>query len=379
MNRKQRLTDSLVRQFKPGSREYTVRDTVVPSLGARVHPSGGRSYVHFGEGRKVSLGSATLMTIGQARHESLALLTGGIPDKTTAPLFRDFVAGPWRESWVHHCKPSTIRSRDRNLEARLLPEFGSLRLNRITPHGVHRWFDSYSRTAPGNANHCLQILRHVFNHAVVCGYIASNPARSVRPNPRKKITRFLSREELDRLHQVLDRRANAKRITPSQRHQIDIVRLLLLTGCRKNEILRLRREEVVGNQLRLRDSKTGPRTVFLNVEARSILERRLKGSQEYLFASPKDVRRPVWHGLSQWYLVRKEAGLDDVRLHDLRHTYASHAVMQGTPLPVVAKLLGHSQTTMTLRYAHTGDRETEAAAERIGTTVSELLGIHETG
>ena len=374
MSRKQRLTDTRVRRLRPGGREYTVRDTVVPSLGVRVHPSGGRSYVHFGEGRKVSLGSATLMAVGQARHESLALLTDGIPDKTTAPLFRDFVAGTWRESWVHHCKPSTIRLRDRNLEARLLPEFGSLRLDRITPGGVHRWFDSYSSTAPGNANLCLQILRHVFNHAVVCGYIASNPARSVRPNPRKKITRFLSREELNRLHQVLDRHANTKRITPSQRHQIDIIRLLLLTGCRKNEIIRLRRDEVVESQLRLRDSKTGPRTVFLNADARSILERRLKGSREYLFPSPKDVRRPVWHGLSLWYLVRKEAGLDDVRPHDLRHTFASHAVMQGTPLPVVARLLGHSQTTMTLRYAHTGDRETEAAAERVGGVISGLLG-----
>ena len=224
MNRKQRLTDTLVRRLRPEDREYTVRDVMAPSLGVRVHPSGGRSYVHFAEGRKVSLGSATLITVGQARNESLALLTGGIPDKTTAPLFRDFVAGPWRESWVHHCKPSTIRWRDRNLEARLLPEFGSLRLDRITPDAVHRWFDNYSKTAPGGANRCLQILRHVFNHAVVCGHVASSPARSIRPNPRKKITRFLSREELDRLHRVLDRRANAKRITPSQRHQIDIIR-----------------------------------------------------------------------------------------------------------------------------------------------------------
>ena len=82
----------------------------------------------------------------------------------------------------------------------------------------------------------------------------------------------------------------------------------------------------------------------------------------------------VWHGLSLWYLVRKEAGLDDVRLHDLRHSFASHAVMQGTPLPVVARLLGHRKTTMTLRYAHTGDRETEATAERVGGVISGLLG-----
>ncbi|MCY4594266.1 MAG: tyrosine-type recombinase/integrase [Bryobacterales bacterium] len=375
MNRKQRLTDPLVRRLRPGDREYSIRDIMVPSLGVRVHPSGGRSYVHFGEGKRVSLGSATLMTIGQARRTSLALLTGGIPERATAPLFRDFVAGPWRESWVHHCKPSTIQGRDWVLENRLLPEFGSLRLDRITRDRAHRWFDDYSRTAPGNANHCLQILRHVFNHAAACGHVPANPARSIRPNPRKKFTRFLSREELDRLHRVLDRHANASRTRASQHRQIDVIRLLLLTGCRKNEIVRLRRDEVVGSQLRLRDSKTGPRTVLLGAEARSILERRLKDSQEYLFPSSTDGSRPIHDDLDLWYRVRREAGLDDVRLHDLRHTYASHAVMQGTPLPVVAKLLGHSQTTMTMRYAHTGDRETEAAAERVGGGISDFLGM----
>ena len=375
MNRKQKLADAFVRRLASGDREYTVRDTVVPSLGVRVHPSGGRSYVHFGEGRKVSLGSAALITVGQARRDSLALSAGGIANRTAPPLFRDFAAGSWRESWVHHCLPSTVRWRDRNLKSRLLPEFGHLRLDRITAGGVHRWFDDYSRTAPGNANHCLQILRHVFNHALACGHVDSNPARSIRPNPRKKTTRFLSRDELDRLHRVLDRRANASRITPSQRHQIDIIRLLILTGCRKNEIIRLRRDEVAANQLRLRMSKTGPRTVFLNAGARSIIEGRLKECRDYLFPSPIDDGQPICVDLCLWYRVRKEAGLDDVRLHDLRHTFASHAVMQGTPLPVVAKLLGHSQTTMTMRYAHTGDRETEAAAERVGELISELLGM----
>ena len=373
MNRKTRMTDIVVRRLEPGDREYTVRDTVVPSLGVRVHPSGGRGYVHFGEGRKISLGPAVLRTIADVRQESRMLSAGGIPDRTTAPLFRDFVAGPWRESWIHRCKPSTIRERDRHLEKLLIPQFGHLRLDRVTSTAVTAWFDGYSRTAPGGANHCLQTLRQIFNHAVACGHVPSNPARNIRPNPRRKITRFLSREELDRLHRVLDR--HAERTTPSQRCQIDIIRLLILTGCRKNEIVRLRRDEVVASQLRLRDSKTGPRTVFLSAEARSLVERRLKDNREYLFPSQNDGSRPTHEGLYLWYQVRKEAGLDDVRLHDLRHTYASHAVMQGTPLPVVARLLGHSQMTMTLRYAHTGDRETAAAAERIGEVISDLLGI----
>ena len=375
MNRRQKLTDALVRRLRPAAREYTVRDTVAPSLGVRVHPSGGLSYVHFGEGRKVSLGPAMIRTVEGARIESHALAADGISAKTKAPIFRDFVAGPWRDSWVHRCKPSTIRLRDRHLEKRLLPAFGHRRLDRITSSGVTKWFDGYSMTAPGNANQCLEILRQIFNHAVACGYVVSNPARSIRPNPRKKITRFLSREELDRLHRVLDYRANARRITLAQRDQIDIIRLLILTGCRKNEIVRLRRNEVVGSQLRLGDSKTGPRTVFLSDEARSILEQRLKGNRKYVFPSPRDGGRPIYRGLPIWYRVRKEAGLDDVRLHDLRHTFASYAVMQGTPLPVVAKLLGHTQTTMTLRYAHTGDRETEAAGERIGELMAGSLGI----
>ncbi|MDE0045910.1 MAG: site-specific integrase [bacterium] len=373
MNRRTKLTDALMRRLKPGPREYTVRDTVVSTLGIRVYPSGGRSYVHFDEARKVSLGPVALKTVELARDESRAQLSDDFKEKMSVPLFGDFVAGPWRESWVHRCKPSTIKRREEHLENRLLPEFGGLRLNCITPMMVQRWFDDFSRTAPGNANHGLKTLRQIYNHAIYCGHVPSNPARSVKLNPERKITRFLSREELNRLHRILDRHAGAKRTTPSQRCQIDIIRLLTLTGCRKNEIVRLRRDEVAGSRLHLRDSKTGPRTVFLNAEARSILKRRLKGCREHLFPSPNDGSRPIDDSLPLWYRVRREAGLDDVRLHDLRHTYASHAVMQGTPLPVVARLLGHSQTIMTLRYAHTGDRETEAAAERIGGVISEML------
>ncbi|MDE0241831.1 MAG: tyrosine-type recombinase/integrase, partial [bacterium] len=330
MNRRQRLTDALIRRLKPGPREYTVRDAIAPSLGVRVHPSGGRAYVHFVEGRKVSLGPAMLKTVEEARAESRTRLSDGVRERKDVPFFGDFVAGPWRDTWVHRCKPSTIKGRDWLLENRLLPEFGGLRLDRITPVMVLRWFDDRSRTAPSSANHCLQTLRQILRHAVACGHVPSNPARGIRLNPERKITRFLSREELGRLHEVLDRRDRAARTRASQRRQIDIIRLLIVTGCRRNEILRLRRDEVAGTCLRLRMSKTGPRTVFLNREARAIIERRMAGGTEFLFPSPQDASRPLSHNLPLWYAIRREAGLEDVRLHDLRHTYASHAVMQGT-------------------------------------------------
>ena len=76
-----------------------------------------------------------------------------------------------------------------------------------------------------------------------------------------------------------------------------------------------------------------------------------------------------------WYRVRREAGIEDARLHDLRHTHASHAVMNGVPVPVVSRLLGHSDVRMTLRYAHLGDREIEAAAERVGHSIAAIMGL----
>ena len=94
----------------------------------------------------------------------------------------------------------------------------------------------------------------------------------------------------------------------------------------------------------------------------------------YIFPSPVDSKRPLSCDLRLWYSVRKEAGIEDVRLHDLRHTFASHAVLRGIPLPVVSRLLGHRQPSTTLRYAHVGDRETEAAAERIGAAIARAMG-----
>ena len=262
-----RLTDAGIRRLKPGVREYTVRDTRVPALGVRIHPSGTRTFVcHFPNSKK-SLGPATLLTVDEARRECLRLQSEGTEPKVVAPVFAAFANGSWRDSWLPRCKPSTIRGRDKVLGTQLLPNFGDFRMDRITPAHVHRWFDAYSRTSPGGANWALNVLRQILNHAVKLEHIAVNPARSVRPNPRPKRTRFLSRDETDRLHDVLDRHTGGRR-----GQQVDIIRLLILTGCRKNEIIRLRRREVDAGHLSLEDSKTGPRTVFLNRTARDIVE-----------------------------------------------------------------------------------------------------------
>ena len=337
---------------------------------------GHRSFVYCRKGgngaRRITLGSAALTSVEEARGKCLAIETGARLDPTErgpVPTFGDFVAGPGRACF-DQCKPSTRKAATRVLNARLLPSFGSLPLDRITHADVARWFDEYSRTAPGGANRTLDILRRILNHAAACGHLKTNPARGVKPNPRPKLTRFLSREEVRRLHCVLDHYARAR---PSRARQADVIRLLLLTGCRKSEILTLRWQDVDSNALNLVDAKTGPRRVFLNALARAILERQPRSGDTYVFPSPSNPKRPLSRNLPLWRSVRRKAGIEDVRLHDLRHTFASHAVLQGIPLPVVSRMLGHKQPSMTMRYVHVGDRETEAAAERIGAVIARAL------
>ena len=367
-----RLTDARIAALRPRKREYTVWDARLEGLGVRVRPSGHRSYIYLRGGRKASLGPAALKGIDEARRECLAAEkpTG----KVQVPTFAEFVAGPWKEACWGRYKRATRRGIENVLNGQLLPTFGSRPLDRIAAVEVNRWFDRYSRTAPGGANGSLKVFKQIMNRAVANGLIEKNPARGVRRNPRPKLTRFLSREEIRRLQQELDRCAPPS-ANLSRRRQADIVRLLLATGCRKNEILCLQWREVDGAVLDLADGKTGPRKVFLNAQARAIVERQPRTESPYVFPSASDPARPISKNLPLWHEARKRAGIEDVRLHDLRHTFASHAVMQGVPLPVVARLLGHRNVQMTLRYAHVADRDVEAAAERIGTAISSLLYV----
>ena len=373
-----RLTDAAVARLRPREREYTVWDSRVPGLGVRVRPTGGKSYVLLrptgGRTDRVSLGPVSTKGIDEVRRECHERRAS--PERDTAPeparavpSFRDFIEGAWKPAHFDRYKPSTRRSVSHILNRRLLPAFGSKPLDRIAPAQVRRWFDDFSRTAPGNANNALNRFRQIMNLAVALGHVDADPSRGIRRNRRQALTRFLSRDEIDRLHRVLDRQTRK-----SSRVQADIVRLLLLTGCRKGEIVGLRWSEVRGDMLVLEDSKTGPRRVPLNTQARHILERQPRGESPFVFPSPRDPSRPRDPDLRLWYRVRREAGIEDCRLHDLRHTHASHAVMNGVPVPVVSRLLGHSDVRMTLRYAHLGDRDIEEAAERVGQAIAALIG-----
>ena len=380
MARKIKLTDARISKLKAGDVEYMVWDTRIAGFGVRVRPTGHKSYVYHrhaeGQSRKFTLGSVALGSVDEARRDCMEVW-GGMKsgkrvegaDGAQAPLFRDFVAGSWMATCYESCKQSTKTSKDWALNNQLVPVFGAMPLDRIDRTGVIRWFEGYSARAPGGANSALLVFRQIMNHAISRGHIETNPTRGLKRNPRPKLTRFLSREEIGRLHEVLD---GYEPRQPSGKAQADIIRLLLLTGCRAGEMVKLRWREVDGDTLELEDSKTGPRQVLLSPEACAVIERQPRLGSPWVFPSPVNPDR-ARADLGLWKKVRKLAGIEDVRLHDLRHTFASQAAMQGIPLPVVARLLGHAQVQMTLRYAHVSDRDVEAAAERIGGVMAGIM------
>ncbi len=374
-----RLTDAGITRLRPREREFTAWDSRVPGLGVRVRPNGGKSYVFIRtvgrRTKRISLGSTDSVGIDEVRRECLSRkadedLAGPTEQVQEAPSFGDFVAGEWNAAHMERFKPSTRKCTECFLRTQLLPAFGATAMDRITGRQVERWFDEYSQTSPGGANRALDVLRQILNFGIACGRLKTNPARGVRRNRRTPLTRFLSREEVRRLHDALDA---ASRRGQSQRQQADVIRLLLLTGARKGEILNLRWTEVDGDTLALADSKTGPRKICLNPQARAILDRQPRGPGLYLFPSPDSPDRSRCGDLRVWPSVRREAGIEDVRLHDLRHNYASWAVMNGVPVPVVSRLLGHSSTKMTLRYVHLCDRDIRTAAERVGEAMERLM------
>ncbi|MCY4609940.1 MAG: site-specific integrase [bacterium] len=375
--RKVRLTDAAVERLRPREVEYTIWDTRIAGFGVRVRPSGHRSYVWQGvrNGRpaRITIGPVALKAIEEARRDCLALMveerSGDGKADAAVPLFSAFTAGPWKEAFLDHCKPRRRTHLVSDLKRKLLPSFGSLRLDCISSRHVEAWFNAYSQGAPGGANQTLGTLRSIMKFAVASGHISSDPTRGVKRNRRPSLTRFLSRQEITRLYTTLDRMVAER---PSCQPQADMIRLLLLTGCRRNEIVRLRWCEVHGATLRLSAAKTGPREVWLSAAAQELIERQPRAGSAWVFPSPRDPARRYGREIGLWYRARKEAGLEDVRLHDLRHTFASHAVMSGVPLPIVAKLLGHSRSSMTLRYAHVHDRDVEAAAERTGVAITRL-------
>ena len=218
------------------------------------------------------------------------------------------------------------------------------------------------KTAYVAADRSMPVLSVIMREAEAMGLRpeGSNPCRGIRRYRRKGRERFLSDEEIRRLSATLSAHADRR---PGQ---VAVIRLLLLTGCRKSEILTLRWSDYREGHLFLRDSKTGPRTVWLSQPARRILDA-LERTGPWVFQAAQGNRPRSAEWLNRfWRRVRTETDLCGVRLHDLRHTHASLALRQGKTILAIGKLLGHRSPETTLKYTHLADTMVHEAAETVG-------------
>ena len=373
-----RTVDALSAQGK----DAVIWDRELPGFGVRVYPSGRKVYIVQSRGprgsRRVTLGRHGNLTAEQARKQAAAALDrikrGMVPlpeppEQEVRLTVADLADRFMRAHVAVNCKSSTAVRYRTVLGKAVLPALGAMPLDAVKAEHVAELHHSL-RDKPRTANMAVETLAKMFSLAEVWGLrpAETSPCRSVRKYRERKRERFLTGDELQRLGQILDE-AEARGSTWSP--AVNAIRLLILTGCRRNEILTLRWDDVdwTAGELRLRDGKTGGRMVSLTPTAASVLKgiRRVPGNPWVIVG-----KRPGKHLRNvndQWQRVRSRADLNDVRLHDLRHTWASRALALGESLPMIGRLLGHTQIKTTARYAHLARDTDMASAAKVGDSI----------
>ena len=275
-----------------------------------------------------------------------------------------------REHVAVRCKPTTARACRVALEKYLLPEFGSRSLDAIGQDQVAVVHYRLHKT-PAMANQVVEILSRLFYAAESWGVgpESGNPCQFVKKYKKRSCERFLSEEEFRRLGDVLCEMQDEGTLSASAAAAF---RLLMLTGCRRNEILTLQWSDVdlKAGELRLRDAKTGARWVALSPTARQVLATIPRRPGNPWVIAGRGASGRLSNLNMPWIAVRKRAGLQDVRIHDLRHSFASRALALGESLPMIGKLLGHRQVQTTARYAHLAQESVKASSTRVSESIA---------
>jgi integrase len=401
-----KLTKRIVDAAKPNGTEFFVWDDQLPGFGLRVFASGRKSYlVQYrinGRCRRVTLGKHGVLTPEEARLKARILL-GGIAegddpaekklvarnDPTLSELCDLYLKdGPVMKPDKKQSSWQTDRS---NINRHIKPLLGNRKLASLTKADVQRFQADVTlgksaamektgkkrgkavvRGGPGTAVRATTVLCAALSFAVERGLRDTNPGRGVKLNKLQSRSRFLSTAELTALGDVL---AEEEQKTEHV-WTVAAIRLLILTGCRKGEILSLKWSyvDLERGMLRLPDSKTGAKVVPVGQPVIDLLTAlpRLAGSEYVLPSVTSD--GPLVGLQKAWERIRAKAGLMDVRLHDLRHSFASVAVGAGNSLYIVGRILGHKDSRTTEIYAHLADDPVRATANETATHIASLLG-----
>ena len=362
-------------------------DRDLPGFGVRVYASGRKVYVAQARARsaprRVTLGRHGDITADQARKHAAAVIDrikkGEDPAAPVAQsdLTVFDLAGRYMNGHVaQNCSAHTAGIYRGSLENHILPALGSKPVAAVNGGDVSA-LHYHMRRTPRAANRALMILNKMFSLAAAWGMLpeGSNPCRGVRKYKERKRERFLTVDEYRRLGAAITEAEAAGTVSV---HAVAAFRLLMLTGCRLTEILTLRWDDVdrTAGELRLRDGKTGARMVALTPVAARVLASipRIPGNP-WVIADERTGKH-VQSLYADWHWLRERVQLDELRIHDLRHSYASRALVLGESLSMIGKLLGHIDMESTARYAHLA-RETErAAAGRVGASIGADIAAH---
>ena len=370
-------------------RDTVFWDSELMGFGVRVYPSGSKYYVvqtraGGAAAKRVTVGRHGVISAEEARRRAalvIARIKAG-EEPTPQPRARRLANGPTvaalaarylEEHVAVRCKPRTRVMYRLVVDKYILPEFGqgsALAVGHAQVAELHYKL----REKPAMANRVVDTLSRIYNRAEDWGAVpeGSNPCRFQVKYKERSRERFLSEEEFRRLGRVLSEAETCHGVSV---RAVAAIRLLMLTGCRRNEILTLRWEDVdpAANELHLRDSKTGARTLSLSPEAGKVLSELPRIPDNPFVIAGRIKGTHIRNINDPWKIIRKRAGLEDVRLHDLRHSFASRALALGESLPMIGKLLGHSQIETTARYAHLARESVHESAARIADSIAAEL------
>ena len=376
------LSNRVVDGLPVTDRETFYWDRQRPGFGVRVYPNGSKVYLVQGRGprgtRRIALGRHGTMSADEARRQGTALLArirageevAAGPGEGDAPTVADLAERYLREHVEVRCKANTVRGYRQVIEQHILPRLGKVPIGALDRTHVAELHYRLRKT-PVAANDTVGALSRMLNRAEAWGLVpaGSNPCRFVTPYRTRRLERFLTEDELRHLGEALDDLEAGGRVPV---RAAAAIRLLMLTGCRCGEVLKLRWEDVAleRNEVRLRDSKTGPRVVPLSPAASRVLVGVPREADNPWVIAGRQPGTRLTHLAYYWYPVRERAGLDDVRLHDLRHSFASRALALGEDLTMIGKLLGHRKIQTTARYAHLARDSVKESAALVAASIA---------
>lgn len=353
-------------------------DDELRGFGVRIHPTGRKVYIVKcrinGQQRFITIGQHGPVTADHARARAYEILSEAkngrdpaqeLDQARKAPTMKALGERFLEEHVAVRCKPSTQYEYRRSVELFINPKIGARRVTDIQRRDIAELHHSL-RHIPYQANRTLGVLSKMFNLAEVWGFRpdGSNPCLHVKKFPEEKRERFLSADEYAALGQTLAALEAAESEPVSV---IAAIRLLMLTGCRLGEIMTLKWAYIdwQAKAFRLPDSKTGAKVVLFGEAVAAVLRAIPKLTDNpWIITGTKEGAR-LTDLQPPWRRIRQRAGLDDVRIHDLRHSFASGALFLGEGLPMIGKLLGHTQVQTTARYAHLALDPVRNAAEKV--------------